>query len=69
MLSCRNQNKIARIQFALAGMDAHINHDLSLAIVATCRATKLSKILTESPGSLTCSDGGALPRNAPEEQP
>jgi hypothetical protein len=38
MLSCRNQNKIARIQFALAGMNAHINHDLPLAILATCKA-------------------------------
>jgi hypothetical protein len=26
------------IQFALAGMNAHINHDLALAVVATCRA-------------------------------
>jgi hypothetical protein len=38
MLSCRNQNKVARIQFVLAGMNAHINHDLPLAIVATCTA-------------------------------
>lgn len=30
---------IARIQFALAGINAHINHDLPLAIVATCDAT------------------------------
>ncbi len=30
---------VARIQFALAGMNAHINHDLPLAIVATCRQT------------------------------
>jgi hypothetical protein len=34
----RNQIKIARIQFALAGMNAHINHDLPEAIVATCKA-------------------------------
>lgn len=39
MFSCRNQTKICRIQFALAGMNAHINHDLPLAIVATCKAT------------------------------
>jgi hypothetical protein len=39
MFSCRNQNKIARIQFALAGMNAHINHDLPLAVVATCKST------------------------------
>ena len=30
---------IARIQFALAGINAHINHDLAEAIVATCQAT------------------------------
>jgi hypothetical protein len=30
---------IARIQFALAGVNAHINHDLPEAIVATCDVT------------------------------
>jgi len=35
----RNQAAIARIQFALAGINAHINHDLPAAIVATCVAT------------------------------
>jgi hypothetical protein len=39
MFSCRDQSRTARIQFALAGMNAHINHDLALAIVATCKAT------------------------------
>lgn len=38
MFSVRGQAKIARIQFALAGMNAHINHDLPIAVVATCRA-------------------------------
>ena len=33
----RDQSEITRIQFALAGMNAHINHDLPLAIVATCK--------------------------------
>ena len=28
---------VARIQFALGGVNAHINHDLPFAIVATCR--------------------------------
>lgn len=28
---------LAPIQFALAGMNAHINHDLPVAVVATCR--------------------------------
>lgn len=35
----RNQVAIARIQFALAGINAHINHDLPEAIVATCEVT------------------------------
>ena len=35
----RSQGAIARIQFALAGINAHINHDLPEAIVATCRIT------------------------------
>jgi len=38
MLSVRGQVKIARIQFAIAGMNAHINHDLPMAIVSTCQA-------------------------------
>jgi hypothetical protein len=38
MFSCRDQSRIARIQFALAGMNAHINRDLPLAVVATCKA-------------------------------
>src|SRR4051812_4634142 len=29
--------KLSPIKFALAGMNAHINHDLPLAIVATCK--------------------------------
>jgi hypothetical protein len=35
----RNQTAIARIQFALAGVNAHINHDLPMALVATCADT------------------------------
>lgn len=35
----RNQPAIARIQFALGGMNAHINHDLPQAVVATCKTT------------------------------
>jgi hypothetical protein len=35
----RNQAAIARIQFALAGINAHINHDLPQAIVATFQVT------------------------------
>jgi hypothetical protein len=39
MFSVRNHASIARIQFALAGMNAHINHDLCQAVIATCRTT------------------------------
>lgn len=35
----RDQAWLARIQFALAGINAHINHDLPVALVATCQAT------------------------------
>ena len=35
----RNQAVIARIQFAFAGMNAHINHDLPQAVVAVCLST------------------------------
>ncbi|GAA2740913.1 DUF5995 family protein [Terrabacter aerolatus] len=35
------------IQFALAGMNAHINHDLPVAVVATCRQLGLTP---DSPG-------------------
>jgi hypothetical protein len=35
----RNQTALARIQCALAGINAHINHDLPQAIVATCQVT------------------------------
>src|SRR5208283_2182071 len=35
----REQSDIARIQFALAGINAHINHDLPQAILATCQVT------------------------------
>ena len=39
LFAVRNQTAIARIQFALAGMNAHINHDLPQAILGLCQAT------------------------------
>jgi hypothetical protein len=36
LLALRARPGIEPIQFALAGMNAHINHDLPLAVVATC---------------------------------
>jgi len=32
----RNQTALTRIQYALAGVNSHINHDLPSALVATC---------------------------------
>ena len=37
----RNQPAIARIQFALSGINAHINHDLPQAVLATCQASSV----------------------------
>jgi hypothetical protein len=39
MFDVRNNTRLARIQLALAGVNAHINHDLPEALVATCLAT------------------------------
>ena len=39
LLEARRRPGLAPIQFALAGMNAHINHDLPLAVVETCRET------------------------------
>jgi hypothetical protein len=39
MFDKRNQTALARIQFAFAGMNAHIDHDLAFAVVNTCKAT------------------------------
>jgi hypothetical protein len=38
LIEQRAQPGIEPIQFALAGMNAHINHDLPLAVTATCAA-------------------------------
>ncbi len=37
LFSCRRRKRVAPIQFALAGMNAHINRDLPIALVAVCR--------------------------------
>jgi Family of unknown function (DUF5995) len=36
LLAARSHPGIEPIQFALAGMNAHINHDLPIAVVTTC---------------------------------
>jgi hypothetical protein len=37
----RSQRGVAPLQFALAGMNAHINRDLPVALVTTCRELRL----------------------------
>jgi Family of unknown function (DUF5995) len=37
LVDARSQRGIAPLQFALAGMNAHINRDLPIALVATCQ--------------------------------
>jgi len=44
LFDVRNQASIARIQFALAGMNAHINHDLPQAVVDLCQATGIEPL-------------------------
>jgi hypothetical protein len=41
MFEQRSQDAIARIQFAVAGINAHINHDLPEAVVAACKASSI----------------------------
>ncbi|MDQ6750674.1 MAG: DUF5995 family protein [Actinomycetota bacterium] len=38
LFDARHDPRIAPLQFALAGMNAHINHDLAIGTVVTCRA-------------------------------
>src|SRR4051794_28823170 len=47
LFACRTEPGRVPIQFALAGMNAHINHDLPVAVVATCRQLGLTP---DSPG-------------------
>ena len=44
LFEARARPGVAPIQFALAGMNAHINRDLPLALVGTCRARKVSPL-------------------------
>ena len=37
VFEARGKRRVAPIQFALAGMNSHINHDLRPALVAACR--------------------------------
>ena len=42
LMEARFRNGIDRIQFALAGMNAHINHDLALALMETNRQSNIN---------------------------
>lgn len=42
LFEVRYRQDIQRVQFALAGMNAHINHDLPLAVVQTCEALQFT---------------------------
>jgi hypothetical protein len=42
LLEMRNHKSIMRVQFAFAGINAHINHDLSIALVRTGRELGLA---------------------------
>ncbi len=41
LFDARTNRRLAPIQFALAGMNAHINHDLVLAVARTCEELSL----------------------------
>ena len=42
LLERRTDTRVAPLQFALAGMNAHINRDLPVAVCATCRLLRTS---------------------------
>lgn len=44
LFEARSRSGVAPIQFALAGMNAHINRDLPLALVETCRARDVALV-------------------------
>ena len=48
VFAARFAKRVAPIQFALAGVNAHINYDLPLQIVATCRARDVA-LAADSP--------------------
>jgi hypothetical protein len=48
LFEARHKSGIDRIQFALAGMNAHINHDLALALIQTNQQFGIQPSLTSS---------------------
>jgi hypothetical protein len=56
LLDARHQQGIDRIQFALAGMNAHINRDLALALLKTNAQCRVDP----APGSMQRADYDAV---------
>jgi len=50
VFDARDKTHLARIQFALAGINSHVNHDLSSAVVTTC--DRRGVMLTLDPGGI-----------------
>jgi hypothetical protein len=44
LLESRHDTQLAWIQFALAGMNAHIEHDLPIAVGAACRESDIAPV-------------------------
>ena len=42
LFDARHDPRIAPLQFALAGMNAHISHDLAIGVVETCQALEVA---------------------------
>ena len=42
LFAARDRTALTRLQFAMAGINAHINHDLPCALVATCKIESLA---------------------------
>jgi Family of unknown function (DUF5995) len=42
LFDARDDQRLAPLQFALAGMNAHIGHDLAIAVVETCEALNVT---------------------------
>ena len=42
LFEARHDRRIAPLQFALAGMNAHIGHDLAIGVVETCQALNVT---------------------------
>ena len=62
LFDARRSRRIAPLQFALAGMNAHINHDLALALVAVCASRASPGPRDAAPPRLPARRRAARPR-------